>query len=125
MSENIIAMKELPKSCDKCRYCILKYQHPFWSKEKPNTKGLDCMLLKNCDVLELHIDDETTKRKDCPIKQIDEVQNQTAIECLKKIESIFEVYENVYGDTVIPRKENGLTFLKYIDNKIKELEGEK
>ena len=52
----------------------------------------------------------------------EQTQNQKAIECLKDVKNNFIISENGYGDTIVERGKNGLTFLEYIDNKIKELE---
>lgn len=48
--------------------------------------------------------------------------NQKVIECLKEVRNNFNIFENGYGDTIVERGKNGLTFWEYIDNKIKELE---
>lgn len=48
-------------------------------------------------------------------------QTQKVIECLKEIFDLYEPYENDEGDVILTH--NGVSFIEYIDNKIKELEG--
>lgn len=63
-----IAIIDTPKACDSCRFHVCKFQHPWWSKEKPNTKGYYCQLDEQRRITELHIDDETFKPDWCPLK---------------------------------------------------------
>lgn len=56
--------------------------------------------------------------------KIKELQNQKAIEQLEQIINLFEPYENEEKDTILCAN-NGISFLEYIDNQIKELKGEK
>ena len=53
-------------------------------------------------------------------KSIKELQNQKAIEQLEQIINLFEPYENEEKDTILCAN-NGISFLEYIDNQIKQL----
>lgn len=63
-----IAIIDTPKACESCIFMCMKYQHPFWSKEKPNTKGYYCQLDELRRVMETHITDDTFKPNWCPLK---------------------------------------------------------
>lgn len=65
-----IVPDEMPKSCYKCYFGYCKFSHPFWSEEKPNTKGYICALDKEHRVLEMHYDDVTTKAEWCPLREV-------------------------------------------------------
>lgn len=71
-----IVPTEMPASCCTCRFADLKYHHPFWSREKPNTKGYVCCLDKQKRVLETHINDCDTKAEWCPLKDLKEYENE-------------------------------------------------
>ena len=47
-------------------------------------------------------------------------QNQKAIECLNEIYNIYQPYED--DDENVILEKNGVSFIEYLDNKIKELE---
>lgn len=49
---------------------------------------------------------------------------QLAISELEKIYNLFEPYENSQKDTILCAN-NGISFIDYLDNRIKELKGEK
>lgn len=65
-----IVPAEMPKSCAHCQFSILKYQHPFWSQEKPNTKGYCCPFTGL--TLELEFKDYTSKADWCPLVDADD-----------------------------------------------------
>ncbi len=65
-----IVPAEMPKSCAHCLFSVLKYQHPFFSKEKPNTKGYFCPFAGL--TLELDFYDYTTKADWCPLVAIED-----------------------------------------------------
>jgi chromosome segregation ATPase len=52
------------------------------------------------------------------------IPNQTAIAELEKVINLFEPYENSEKDTILCAN-NGISFLEYINQRIKELKGEK
>ena len=64
-----IVPAKLPKNCNSCPFCVTKFYHPFWSKNKPNTKGVYCSLDKQHKVLEMDID-EDLKACWCPLKEV-------------------------------------------------------
>ena len=57
-------------------------------------------------------------------QQLKQSQKQLAIEELEKIYNLFEPYENSQKDTILCAN-NGISFIDYLDNRIKELKGEK
>lgn len=64
----VIAVIDRPKDCTQCVFGICKYSHPFWSREKPNTKGYYCQLLppEKRDVQQFNYDEEVHLDK-CPL----------------------------------------------------------
>jgi len=68
--KKVVAVIEEPKSCDGCMFYVLVWQHPFWSREKPNTKGFYCKLDIEGRVIGLHIDDMEFKAGWCPLKPL-------------------------------------------------------
>ncbi len=70
----IVPMK-LPKSCANCLFSVLRYQHPFWSKGGPGkvgTKGYYCQCDKERRLIEMCIEDNTTKAEWCPLIEVKE-----------------------------------------------------
>ena len=74
--------------------------------------------------------EDICKRQDQQIAELkqqlaekDKDKNQKAIERLEKIINLFEPYENEEKDTILSVN-NGISFLEYIDNQIKQLKGE-
>lgn len=51
-------------------------------------------------------------------------EKQLAISELEKIYNLFEPYENSQKDTILCAN-NGISFIDYLDNRIKELKGDK
>ena len=64
-----IVPAKLPKSCCECFFGRCKFIRPFWSKEKPNTKGYTCLFDKEKRVLEMGYD-ETAKAEWCPLREV-------------------------------------------------------
>ena len=60
---------------------------------------------------------------DNKIKQLKQGQKQLAISELEKIYNLFEPYENSQKDTILCAN-NGISFIDYLENKIKSLKGE-
>ena len=58
------------------------------------------------------------------ILELQQSQKQLAIEELKKIYNLFEPYENSQKDTILCAN-NGISFIDYLENQIKELKGDK
>lgn len=56
-------------------------------------------------------------------QQLKQSQKQVAIEELEKIYNLFEPYENSQKDTILCAN-NGISFIDYLDNKIKKFKGE-
>lgn len=72
----VIAVMDKPENCQSCVFGVCKYSHPFWSKDRPSTKGYYCQLLPseqrvvqdfNYDA-EVHLDN-------CPLVPLPEKQN--------------------------------------------------
>lgn len=66
-----IVPAELPKSCCECFFGRCKFIRPFWTNEKPNTKGYICCLDKENKVLEMAAG-ETAKAEWCPLIEAQE-----------------------------------------------------
>lgn len=65
-----IAIMNTPSGYAHCVFGVCEFQHPWWSnnKEKRNRKGYYCQLDEQRRVLEIDINDETTKAEWCSLK---------------------------------------------------------
>lgn len=65
-----IAIINTPNGCANCVFGVCSYKHPWWSsnKEKRNRKAYYCQLDEAYRLLEMDINDETTKAGWCPLK---------------------------------------------------------
>lgn len=89
------------------RYHLLnKLQSNYDKKDKLHLAYMQC--------LELVEENEKLKQS----------QKQLAISELEKIYNLFEPYENSQKDTILCAN-NGISFIDYLDNRIKELKGDK
>ena len=94
-----IVPAEMPKSCAHCHFSVLKYQHPFFSKEKPNTKGYFCPFADL--TLELDFYDYTTKADWCPLVGIEDTadvvpKSEVAREIFEEIDEL--IFQHGRGD---------------------------
>ena len=63
-----IVPKPMPEACDRCPFCCTKWYHPFWSaSDKAGTKGYYCSFDSEHKILELPLEDKTTKAQWCPL----------------------------------------------------------
>ena len=61
---------ELPKSCEDCLFATTSFYCPLWSKdEKRGMKGYNCNADGAHRLIEMDIDDTTTKADWCPLKK--------------------------------------------------------
>ncbi len=72
----VIAVIDKPKNCQECVFGACKFSHPFWSREKPNTKGYYCQLLPpdKRNVQEFTYDGEV-HLDNCPLVPMPEKMN--------------------------------------------------
>ena len=69
-----IVPTDIPKGCAECRFANLSFSHPFWAREKPNTKGYVCSLYEQHRVKEMYFDDVSTKAEWCPLREVKSVK---------------------------------------------------
>lgn len=75
-----IVPDKMPESCCKCPFGYCKYINPFWSQGKPDRKGYTCSLDKEHRVLDIEIDDETTKAEWCPLREVKTIKTRVTMD---------------------------------------------
>ena len=88
--------------------------------EQDKTRLMDFLNLMNEDWLDLYERNKELREENQQLKQS---QKQLAIEELEKIYNLFEPYENSQKDTILCAN-NDISFIDYLENRIKELGGE-
>lgn len=65
-----IAIMPTPSGCARCVFGVCKFQYPWWCREESGRgkKGFYCQLDEQHRVLEMDIDDDTTKAEWCSLK---------------------------------------------------------
>lgn len=118
--ERIGELVIVDKMPDSCYFC--KHSHVNASD------GASCSLLHGkeifCNFTDMAMSD---RHKDCPLKTIQSIQNQKAVEALKKVKAEFDFeVEEEFGDYACDQDYITLDIWKvdeFLDNLIKELGG--
>lgn len=98
----------------------------YYQKVDKNDKAKDREIKKLKDKIK-ELEDYTENTANLIDKLTEDsvfASTQLAISELEKIYNLFEPYENSQKDTILCAN-NGISFIDYLDNRIKELKGEK
>ena len=88
--------------------------------EKHNIESVEELDLILQGLKNIHQENAHLKQELAELKQL---QKQLAVEELEKIYNLFEPYENLQKDTILCAN-NDISFIDYLENRIKELGGE-
>lgn len=82
MSKAVLVMDK-PENCQSCVFGVCKYSHPFWSKDRPSTKGYYCQLLLPEQRVVYEFDyDAVVHLDNCPLRPMPEKkETHTTLQC--------------------------------------------
>ena len=68
--KKVMAIIKEPQSCTECYFQGIKWAHPCWSTEKPDTLGVYCQIDPDKKIYEFEFEETGYKMDCCPLKEL-------------------------------------------------------